>query len=175
MVLNHAFDFAPNPVTRDPIVTNLTLVPCSEDLTKQGPAGTPVTVVQLLIYNEFEQRFSASTSVACFRKTRLSQIDARPGAEQFSLFSVSVQGTLTGQTRIRPVAGNELDKGHGVIGVMEEVSVASGQCVDSACVPDGSPCASDSDCNRYGSSAANIGYTLPITGRADVVTLAPPN
>jgi hypothetical protein len=154
MVLNHWFDFAPNPVTGDAIVTNLTLVPCSEDLTKQGPAESPATVVQLLIYNEFEQRFSSSTSVACFRTTMLSQIDARPGAERYSLFSVPVQGTLTGQTRIRPVSGNELDKGHGVIGVMAEVSNGS---------------------VGFGSSAANIAYTLPIAGRADVVTLAPPN
>jgi hypothetical protein len=155
LVLNHWFDFAPNPVTSLPMFTNLTLVPCSQNLAEQGPALSPATVVQLLIYNEFEQRFSASTSVACFRKTQLSQIDARVGAEIFSLFSVYVQGTLTGQTRIRPVTGNELDKGHGVIGVMEEVSGAS--------VPQ----------FPFGSSAANLGFTMPISGKADVVTLVP--
>jgi len=153
MVMNHWFDFAPNPVTGAPIFTNLILAPCSEDLNTPGPLGTPASTVQLLIYNEFEQRFSASTSVSCMRKVQLSQIDTAPGGELGSLFSVPVQGTLTGQTRIRSVQGGGLDVGHGVMGLMEE---SSGGLAPQA---------------PFGASEANLGYTTAISGTADVVKL----
>ncbi len=148
--MNHWFDFAPNRTTPGlPFFTNLILAPCSEDLNTPGPGGMPATTVQFLVYNEFEQRFSTSTSLNCLRKIQLSQIDTAPGGEPLSVFSALVQGTLTGQTRIRAVQGNELDKGHGVIAVMEESTGAV----------------------SFGSSAANLAYTVPISGRADVVVL----
>jgi hypothetical protein len=52
----------------------------------------------------------------------LADIDSRPGPvdDAFSIFSAAVQGTLTGQTRIRGVAGQEDDTGHGLIGVAQE-------------------------------------------------------
>lgn len=155
IVMNHWFDFAPGVGTGDPVRTNLILAPCSEDLNILGPGMSPATTIQFLIYNEFEQRFSASTSLSCLRKMQLSQIDTSPGGELFSIFSVNVQGTFTGQTRIRPVLGSELDKGHGVIGLMEEWYGSS----------------SGSQVTLFGSSEANLAYTVPITGKADVVKL----
>ena len=61
LILNHFFDGAENPVTDDGsrIITLLTLVPCTQDFLRQIPGAT---VVQYLVYNEFEQRFSTSRS-----------------------------------------------------------------------------------------------------------------
>src|SRR6185369_13714920 len=71
----------------------------------------PGATVQFLIYNEFEQRFSTSTKVDCYLETPLSDIDTRPGPEgdPFSIFNVGVQGTLTGMSRLRSVAGPNVD------------------------------------------------------------------
>lgn len=162
LLFNHWFDGVPNPITNEPFRTDLTLVPCSEDLTATGPSATPATAVQFLVFNEFEQRFSASMSLTCYSKTRLSQIDVRPGNESYSIWNVAVQGTWSGQTRIRPVPGNELDKGHGLVGIFDE---ASGFTIGTA----GGP--------FVGSSAANLDFVGTSGGnnsRADVVTLAPP-
>ncbi|MFI5397152.1 MAG: hypothetical protein ACHQ9S_16565 [Candidatus Binatia bacterium] len=152
LILNHWFDGALNPKTENPITTDLTLVPCTEDLRKVGAAATPATTVQFLVYNEFEQRFSASTSVRCFKETQLSRIDTLPGNDSVSIFNFSVQGTLTGQTRIRPINGTELDKGHGLLGVAEEFSRGSGLF-------------------PRGSAAFDLDFTGTPTGKADVVTL----
>jgi hypothetical protein len=111
LILNHFFD---NPYTG--FYTDLTLVPCSEDV----GVGAPSTTAQFVVYNEFEQRFSASLPVTCFREIQLSDIDTLPGNEASSIFSFAVQGTVTGQTLIRPVVGSELDVGHGLLGVAEE-------------------------------------------------------
>ncbi len=118
LILDHWFDGAPvGVVPFESVRTDLTLVPCSEDLSAATPP--PTTTVQFLVYNEFEQRFSASTRVSCFDEQQLSKIDApnNPGA---SIFSFAVQGTFTGQTRIRPVLGSETNVGHGLLGVAEE-------------------------------------------------------
>src|SRR5262249_61809841 len=71
LVMNHFFDDATDPTTGDRIRTALTLVPCSEDFNFQAPI---TTVVQFLVYNEFEQRFSTSRSVTCFLEILLSDI-----------------------------------------------------------------------------------------------------
>jgi len=44
----------------------------------------------------------------------------RPGSsdDAFSIFNIGVQGTLAGQTRIRPVASN--GRANGVLGIAEE-------------------------------------------------------
>jgi hypothetical protein len=120
MILDHWFDGAPNPVTSEPITTDLVLVPCSEDLSALSPPAA--SVAQFVIFNEFEQRFSTSTKLSCLKDRELSHIDAPVGEETLSVFSYHVQGTLTGQTRIRPVSGSELDRGHGLLGVAEEAS-----------------------------------------------------
>jgi hypothetical protein len=90
------------------VITDLTVVPCSEDLLSQTPTSA---TLQFLVFNEFEQKFSTSTSFSCFREVQLSDIDSRPGlfGNASSIFNASMQGTLTGQTRIRPVASATSD------------------------------------------------------------------
>jgi len=122
LILNNVFEGAQSPFNQaNTIRTQLTLVPCSEDLSGVVPPVT--TAAQMLIYNEFEQRFSTSKRVSCFDNLWLGDVDTRPGEadNQYSIFAIGTQGTLTGQTRIRGVetAGDGL--GHGLLGVAQEV------------------------------------------------------
>jgi len=140
LILDHFFDFAPEPVNGDFVVTFLNLVPCSEDFLTQTNVKT---TLQFLVFNEFEQRFSTSRRVDCFFFTQLADIDTRPegfegggnavrafsgkGApsdDDTSIFSVFVEGTLTGQTRIRPVQTGETNVGHGQVGMALEFQIA---------------------------------------------------
>jgi len=99
LILNHFFDGAIDPATDGPpIETDLILVPCTENFVNQIP--TRVTA-QYLVFNEFEQRFSTSAPVDCYFVSQISNIDTPD--ETRSIFSVFVSGTITGQTRIRPV------------------------------------------------------------------------
>lgn len=119
LILNNFFDGAFDPVTGKTIRTEITFVPCSEDFGLAAPQ--PITRVQFLIFNEFEQRTSTATIVQCFKEVQLSNIDARPGSEAASVFNVGVQGTLVGETRIRPVqVASDLTVGHGLLAVAEE-------------------------------------------------------
>ncbi len=123
LVLDHFFDFAQDPVTSQSIETVLTLVPCTEDLLGQRPVSMPI---QFLVFNEFEQRFSTSfRDFSCFREFRLSQIDTRSNPT-YSIFYAGVAGTLTGQTRIRGVAGNDRTRGQTLLGVAEEFRAGGG-------------------------------------------------
>jgi hypothetical protein len=97
-----------------PISTELTLVPCSENIENQ--AWGSVTV-WFSIFNEFEQPFSMSVTVNCFLNLFLDQIPP-PG---FNNLSYKVLGTLGAYTRINPNPGNG-----GVIGVAEEFRSATG-------------------------------------------------
>jgi len=117
LILNNFFDDAKNQIS-----TRLTLVPCTEDLsiTETGGLDEPLTSVQFLLFNEFEQRLSTSTRFRCFRDSQLSNIDAKAGAEEASVFNIGTQGTLVGQTRIRGVTTGETNVGHGIIGIAEE-------------------------------------------------------
>jgi hypothetical protein len=125
LILDHFFDGADPFNDGDSVGTTLTLVPCTEGPETQiGPPG--ITVAQLLIINEFEQRFSSNRHVQCFETTRLSDIDSVPGVDPgdvTSIFSAGIQGTLTGQTRIRGVPTNEA--GHGLLGISEETHSGS--------------------------------------------------
>ncbi|MGD0946389.1 MAG: hypothetical protein ABSA52_03085 [Candidatus Binatia bacterium] len=120
LILDHFFDYAAaaSDTTGVSLQTDLTLVPCSES--PEGGGTVPRTAVQFLVYNEFEQRFSTSMAFSCFNEIELSQIDTRPGQEQYSIFNENVQGTLSGQTKIRPVPGSETEIGHGLLGVAEQ-------------------------------------------------------
>ncbi len=125
-ILNHFFDDASIPSHfsggnagfAQTATTDITVVPCSEDfLLQENNLGG--ATLQFLIFNEFEQRFSSSTRFTCFREVQLADIDTRPGTgdNAFSIFNVGVQGTLSGQTRIRSVVGAE--RANGVIVVAE--------------------------------------------------------
>lgn len=153
LILNHRFDETPVVPGGPVVATELTLVPCSENLDDIG-AARPVLSVQFLVYNEFEQRFSASTPFDCFKSVQLSNIDQRPGNERTSIWNVAVQGTLAGQTRIRSVMGSELNVGRGILAVAEE-SRRTG----------GAPPAA------VGSAAFNLNYQSSNPGKFDVVVI----
>jgi hypothetical protein len=108
LILDHFFDFATDPVSGEPVTTNISLVPCTEDIANQSPTTTPV---QFLVFNEFEQRFSTSKSVTCYRDIQISNLDTNTNDR--SIFSAQVAGTLTGQTRSRGVSDT-------VLGIAEE-------------------------------------------------------
>lgn len=125
-ILNHFFDdavirshFRGGSFTfSQTATTDVTVVPCSQDfLLQENNLGG--ATLQFLIFNEFEQRFSSSTRFRCFREVQLSDLDTRPGPgdNAFSIFNVGVQGTLSGQTRIRSVRGSE--RANGIIVVAE--------------------------------------------------------
>jgi hypothetical protein len=120
LILDHFFDGAVDQL-RSTVTTKLTLVPCSEDFENQSPV--PITV-QFLVFNEFEQRFSTSNSVTCFREFAISDID-RAGPNR-SIFSAAVNGTLTGQTRLRGVVGDNERYGYTLLGVAEEFRAGGG-------------------------------------------------
>ena len=116
LILNHFFDGAEDPVTDngDQIGTILEMVPCSQDYLRQEPGAA---VVQYLVYNEFEQRFSTSRPMQCKQFSLISNIDTTQNER--SIFSAGVSGTLTGQTRINPI-------GSGLIAVAHELHEGSG-------------------------------------------------
>jgi len=108
LILNHFFDFAINPVNGAEITTNLILVPCTQDLLRQIPGQA---VIQYIVFNEFEQRFSTSRTARCKQNLPLSLIDTTQ--RERSIFSAGVAGTLTGQTRANAI-------GSGMLAVADE-------------------------------------------------------
>ena len=135
LILDHFFDDAwvfPESGNEAYVRTHLTLVPCSEDFVLQDVALFNTTI-QFLVYNEFEQRFSTSRPIRCFKEFELSAIalgaagdraigdyDPASNNQQRSIFNVNVQGTLTGHTRMRPVDDGSDFHGNGLIGIAEE-------------------------------------------------------
>jgi hypothetical protein len=133
LILNHLFDGGVNPIgrcasdtpihecstdkdcgTAGPCVfgtssTTLTLVPCGNDFLRQQPG---VVTAQFLVFNEFEQRFSASRLVDCFFQSPISNIDTPSSLR--SIFSAKVAGTLAGQTWIR--GAGTAASGRGLLG-----------------------------------------------------------
>ena len=145
-LLNHFVDGASDPVVENlnpvwcaddecPIRTYLTLVPCTQDFENQVPASV---TVQFAIVNEFEENFSASTTVTCWLNTRLADIDAPTGkcsvdgdscltdeqcieaddgfCNKNSVFALGRLGSPSAFTRITPV-----DLDGGVLTYAEEV------------------------------------------------------
>ena len=123
--LNHFAAGAQNPVlgqmddtvcepdedgTNCPIETELTMVPCSQDL--ENLIWGDVTV-QFLITNEFENSLSYSTTVECWFNQELGSIGSVSGNGPFSY---NVLGTPVAFTSITPV----MEDG-GVIAVAEEM------------------------------------------------------
>ncbi len=100
--LQHFFDGAETPTGI--VSTELTLAPCSARLEAGNLIAPENRVVALmLVYNEFEQRFSTGLVVNCLVNVRLVDIDTPIGplGDSSSLFSIGTQGTLGGQTRIK--------------------------------------------------------------------------
>ena len=94
---------------RSATISDLTLIPCAEDFENQIPGEV---TVQFRIWNEFETRFSTSTTVVCWKNIFLFQIDS-PNNPGNSVFSFPVLGTTVATTVIEP---NPEDGG--VIGVL---------------------------------------------------------
>lgn len=105
LVFGHFFEDA--VVGGSTVNSALTLTPCSADLATLVPTEL---VVQILVFNEFEQRMSAATRISCVETVSLSDLG--------SIFNVAVQGTLAGQTHVRPVDSD--GAGLGMIGVLAE-------------------------------------------------------
>ncbi|HVM95639.1 MAG TPA: hypothetical protein VMT89_04590 [Candidatus Acidoferrales bacterium] len=116
LLLNHFFDDAPDPVMSGQITSSLTFVPCSTDI-EHGVPGTANLIFD--VYNEFEQRLSGSMQVTCFTDVDLSSIDGLADRTR-SIFNFAMQGTLVGQTRIRPSPDASTQAGHGVLAIAEE-------------------------------------------------------
>ena len=72
--------------------SELVIAPCSEDLENLNPA---TTIVQLLIFNEFEEVFSSSTNVTCSLRRTLLQIN--------NVFSANTLGSPTGHLIVQGV------------------------------------------------------------------------
>ncbi len=113
------------------VATDLTLIPCTQDF-ETNNLDLSKTVAQFLVFNEFEQRFSTSRTVNCFKETRLSNLDTVDNSR--SIFSAGVAGTLTGQTRIRGVVDESRQGGgNALIGVAEEFRCGSAKYDFPAC------------------------------------------
>jgi hypothetical protein len=75
----------------NPPVSELVLVPCSENIESQLPSGANV---QIAVVNEFEQRFSGSTNINCFNRVSFSAVFAlRRSAVGSDTAHVIVRGT----------------------------------------------------------------------------------
>lgn len=108
------------------VATDLTLIPCTEDFENQRESLRKTTA-QILVFNEFEQRFSTSRLIDCFKEIQLSNMETTDNTR--SIFSAGVGGTLTGQTRIRGVV-NEENAGKGgntLLGIAEEFRCAGAE------------------------------------------------
>jgi hypothetical protein len=111
LILNHFFADGDNPVfdsSSNELDTSIVLVPCTQNLLRQEPGSA---VVQFLVFNEFEQRFSTSRPIECQFLSVLEEIDTTQ--DERSIFNVAVAGTLGGQTRMTPI-------GSGLIGMAFE-------------------------------------------------------
>ena len=123
LIVNHLFDGATDPISlagglpdgsgtggiNTTTSTELVLVPCGDNFLLQEPGSV---VAQFLVFNEFEQRFSASRTVDCYFKSLISNIDT--ANNERSIFSAGVSGTIAGQTRIRGVG--DAGTGRGLTG-----------------------------------------------------------
>ena len=107
LILNHFAEQADDPLLgpTSQVRTEVTIVPCAEDLEQQKPTRV---VVQFEVFNEFEQSFSGSTTVECWKKFFLS--DATP------IFKVTTLGARVAETRIRPSNASS----SGIVAVSEE-------------------------------------------------------
>jgi hypothetical protein len=126
--IDHAAAGAPNPAVdaletcTDPpcssVTGNLTVVPCSQNFETQ--IAQPVTL-QFEVFNEFEERLSASTTFQCWASFELSGADATPALPWggiSSVFDAAVVKGTTLKTKMRVVGGS------GVIPVVTESHTA---------------------------------------------------
>ncbi len=132
LALQHFFEGATTP--EGVVSTVLTLSPCSTRL-EAGDLIAPENrvVALMLVYNEFEQRFSTGAVVDCLENIRLVDIDTPlgPQGDAFSLFSIGTQGTLGGLTRIKGQTSDE-DFGPGLVALAHQYFSDAGALVSSS-------------------------------------------
>jgi hypothetical protein len=110
VILNHFAENASDPVidllgnSPSQVNTELTIVPCSEDFENQAPARI---TVQFRLTNEFEELFSASTTVTCWANFELDDVGL--------VFDIRFLGTRFVQTRL-----SSPDEQAGFVAVSEE-------------------------------------------------------
>jgi hypothetical protein len=122
-ILDHPAIGAPDPVVDEQpfctknldtdvcssVSTTLTVVPCAQNFETQKPASV---TLQFAITNEYEQTFSASTTITCWASYPLDQIN--------DVFTAGgLAGTIV-QTKMRSATGNADNPPHGVVAVIEE-------------------------------------------------------
>jgi hypothetical protein len=97
-ILNHFAQGTANPVLGEEsfISTSVTIVPCNQNFETQDPE---TVTLQLLTWNEFEQRFSSSTNVTCWADLKLTDIN--------QLFDRNTLFSDFAQTRIRSSSGTD--------------------------------------------------------------------
>jgi hypothetical protein len=107
LLLTQFAEGADNPLfgTHSTVATEITVVPCRADYERQIP--TTLTV-QLLAFNEFEQRFSAATPLDCWLNTFLADVR--------NIFEVLAAQTRFIETQLR---SNDLADS-GITGIFEE-------------------------------------------------------
>jgi hypothetical protein len=112
VIVNHFAENATDPAIETlgngPSLVNseLTLVPCSQDFENQVPKSV---TIQFKLTNEFEEMFSASTTITCWGNFRLSRVALR-------IFDTGVLGSRFVQTRMTPATDDQ----PGFVGVLEE-------------------------------------------------------
>lgn len=94
--ISHPAEFDDRLVDGDSSRTTLTIVPCGQNFETQEPTQI---VVSMLVLNEFENAFSASTTVDCWADLRLAD---------FPIFDRDTLGSRWVHTRLRTVAGTPL-------------------------------------------------------------------
>jgi hypothetical protein len=95
-ILNHLADGAEDPVAGEgsEVHTTITVIPCTQNFETQVPESV---IIQFAITNEFEQTFSASTTVTCWAELDLEEIN--------EVFTRDFVGSDFIQTRMRPSSG----------------------------------------------------------------------
>ena len=156
LLLNHFAENATDPVPLElgnptlHVLTELTLVPCTENFETQIPA---VLNVQFTIFNEFEDQFSTSIPMACWTNLMLDSI--------LPIFDVALLGTRFAQTRITsPDTDFSRMPQSGVLGVAEEFHQVGTE-KQGICQPQPQPC----------SRAAFNLHTEGVRPNGDVITL----
>ena len=96
-MFSHLADGAEDPVIGpgSTVTTNVTIVPCAQNLDTKVPASV---TAEFLITNEFEETLSASTTVTCWADLALAAINA--------VFQPGLLGSDYAHTRISPGSGS---------------------------------------------------------------------
>lgn len=115
---SHGFCSPPTMDVR--LVTEITMVPCTQDFEEGLDFQDSRISVDILMFNEFEQRLSTITTLTCFKDTALSSIETSD--PERSIFSVGIGGSLTAQTRMRGIGSDAGSKprGNALVAIAEE-------------------------------------------------------